>query len=75
MFLISGNLSPYFPSVAPIGAAAQVQQWGEFRRSHAAFIMVSARVEQGWVMLYRKQKTNIHLTLSSYCHWRRNSGF
>lgn len=75
MFLISGNLSPYLLSVAPTGTAAQVQQWGEFRKSHAAFIMVPVHAEQGQVMLYIKQKNNIHLTLSSYCHWRRNSRF
>lgn len=56
MFLISGNLSPYLLSVTPFNAAAQVQQWELFWKSHAAFIMVPAHVEHGQVMLYIKQK-------------------
>lgn len=66
MFLISGNLSPCLLSAASIGAAAQIQQWGECWKSHGAFTMVSDHVEQGQVMLYIKQKNSIHLTFSSY---------
>lgn len=36
--------------------------------------LISSYVEQGQVMLYIKQKTSVHLTVSSHCHWSRNSG-
>lgn len=76
--LISGNPSPYLSSVAPIGAAVQEQHWGEFWKFPDAFTVISSHlilnVEQGQVMLYIKQKNSVHLTVSSHCHWSRNSG-
>lgn len=72
--LISGNPTPYLPSMAPIGATVQVQQWGEFWKFPDAFTVISSYVEQGQVMLYIKQKNSVHLTVSSHCHWSRISG-
>lgn len=67
MFLISGNLPPYLPSLAPIGDTAQVQHWEEFWKSHAAFIMVSAHVEQGQVILLFKAEKQYPFYFSR--HW------
>lgn len=71
--LISGNPPPDLPFVASIGAAVQVQQWGELWKFPDAFAMILSQVEEGHVALYLKQKNSACMTLPSCCHWSRKS--